>query len=112
MTLQPLSYGLPADQTTDLDDSSKKKKADRFAKYKTIAQRLEVLYGVGDNPQLRRKFYQRVQRCAIEHGPDCYQVVLNCVSCAVSADSPARYFCRAVSAELKALAYWEIPVDF
>jgi hypothetical protein len=73
---------------------------------------LEKLYGTGDNPQLRRKLYQRIQSCAIEHGPDCYDVVKGCVSSAQSADNPGRYFCVSVTSELKSLGYWEKPSGF
>lgn len=112
MTLHPLSNPHDATSTTDVDDSSREAAGDSFSKFKTVASRLEALYGTGDNPQLRRKFYQRIQRCSIEHGPDCYEVVRACVEAAATADYPDKYFCRAVSAELKSLAYWDIPTGF
>ena len=112
MTARQLFQDGNAASTKDVDDSLAEKTVDSFTKFKTVAQRLEALYGTGDNPQLRRKLYQRIQRCTIEHGPDCYDVVRACVSAASSASAPARYFCVAVTAELKALQYWAIPGDF
>ncbi len=112
MTPRSLFHGGTVASTKDVDDSLAEKTVDSFTKFKTVAQRLEALYGTGDNPQLRRKLYQRIQRCTIEHGPDCYDVVRACVSAAASASAPARYFCVAITAELKALEYWTIPADF
>lgn len=94
------------------DDSKRKESGDSYTKFRTVAKRLEQIYGTGDNAQLRRLLYQRIQRCAIEHGPDCYQVVKACVSSAQTASNPARYFCVAVTSELKNLGYWDQPNDF
>jgi len=112
MTATQLTPRLPSAANDHEDDSSRKEAADGFRKFQTVAKRLEQLYGVGDNPQLRRKLYQRIQRCAIEHGPECYDVVKDCVSSAQSADNPGRYFCVSVTSELKSLGYWEKPSEF
>jgi|COG998Drversion2_1049125.scaffolds.fasta_scaffold07004_1 hypothetical protein len=96
----------------DADDPSRRTEEPDWAKYKTIAQRLEKLYGTGDNPQLRRKLYVRIQSATIEHGPDCYDVVLACVKAASLAECPDRYFCCSVTAEMKSLGYWELPTTF
>lgn len=96
----------------DADDPSRRKEAPDPGKYKTIASRLETLYGTGDEPQLRRKLYVKLQTCAMEHGPDCYDVIQACVKAASMAHAPDRYFCCAVVAEMKALEYWEIPTSF
>ncbi len=112
MTASQLTPTLPTLADGNEDDSSKQDGGDSFAKYKTIAKRLDRLFGTGDNPQLRRRLYQRIQRCAIEHGEDCYEVVRSCVSSAQSADNPGRYFCVSVTSELKTLGYWEKPTDF
>lgn len=112
MTLQRLLPTAPCPLDDDVDDPLKTGKGADPRRYKTIASRLETMFGVGDNSQLRRKLYQRIQRCSIEHGPDCYAVVHACVAAAQCADQPDRYFCRSVSSELKNLGYWEMPVDF
>jgi len=95
-----------------VDDPWTDKSFEDVGKFKTISARLEALYGTGDCPQLRRKLYVRIQRVAIEHGPDCYDVILACVKAASLAELPDRYFCCSVVAELKALGYWNIPVSF
>ena len=97
---------------TDADDSLKEGKGDDFQKYKTIAKRLEALYGLGDNPMLRRKVYIKLQKLAIEFGPDCYDVIRAAVTHAAAADFPDRYFMAAVTRELKMLDYWERAVEF
>lgn len=112
MTLQRIFASTPTALDEDEDDPLKAGKGTDVAKYRTVAKRLETQYGTGDSPQLRRKLYQRIQRCTIEHGPDCYDVVRACVAAASCADQPDRYFCRSVTSELKNLGYWEIPVDF
>lgn len=112
MTATQLTPRLPNAADDDADDSSRKDSGDSFTKFRTVAKRLEQLFGTGDNAQLRRRLYQRIQLCAIEHGPDCYEVVRTCVSSAQSANNPARYFCVAITSELKTLGYWEKPCDF
>lgn len=100
----------PADE--DADDSFKEGKGDGYQKYRMIAGKLERLFGLGENAALRRKLYIRIQKCAIEHGPDCYELVKACVTSAQVADKPDRYFCTSVTSELKAQGYWAPPVDF
>jgi len=94
------------------DDSQKTGSPDSFAKFRTVAKRLESLFGTGDNAALRRKLYIRIQKCTIEHGPECYDVVRQCVASAQVADNPSRYFCVAVTAELRAQGYWAPPATF
>lgn len=112
MTATRLTPRLPSAPDDDDDDSLKKEQGDGFAKFQTVAKRLEAMFGLGDNHQLRRRLYLRIQRCAIEHGPECYDVIKTCVSAAQSANSPDRYFCTSVSSELKTLGYWDQPTDF
>lgn len=112
MTAKQLTPRVPTHADDDDNDSLRKEQGDGFAKFRTMATRLEKMFGVGDNPQLRRKLYQRIQRCAIEHGPECYEVVRNCVGEAQSADIPARYFCVSITSELKSLGYWQHDPDF
>ena len=101
-------------QTTDdnVDDSFREGTADAFQKFRTIAKRLESLFRLGDNPTLRRKLYIRIQKCAIDHGDDCYEAIRGCVAAAQSADYPDRYFSASVTRELKALGFWEQVTDF
>lgn len=112
MTAKRMSPSLPGSLNEDGDDSLKKERADHNQKYLTVAQRLERMFGLGDNHALRRKLYVRIQKCTIEHGPDCYQLIQDCVSAAQVADQPDRYFCTAVASELKAQGYWATPTDF
>lgn len=110
-----LKHLFPAPQdgkTTNEDDSLEVEIGPQNRKYSTIAARLEQLYGLGDSPPLRRKLYIRIQACAVEHGPECYEVIRACVASAQSADRPDRYFATAVASELKSLGYWEKSVDF
>ena len=112
MTATQLTPRVPSYADGHEDDSSRKDAGDNFSKFRTMAKRLEQIFGTGENPQLRRKLYQRIQLCAIEHGPECYGVVRDCVSSAQSANQPDRYFCTAITSELKANGYWEKPSDF
>lgn len=112
MTLQRIFSNAPTPIDVNEDDSMKAGQGDSFHKFKTVAKRLEHLYGTGDNATLRRKLYLRIQRCTIEHGPECYEVVRACIAAAAAADFPDRYFCCSVTRELKNLGYWENPVDF
>lgn len=112
MTATQLHPRVPTPADDHEDDSSRKDAGDSFRKFQTVAKRLETLYGVGDNPQLRRRLYLRIQRCAIDHGPECYDVIRACVSSAASANQPDRYFCTSVASELKSLGFWDQPTDF
>jgi len=112
MTAKQLTPRVPTAADEYVDDSSRKEKGDSYAKFSSIAKRLEQMFGTGDNRQLRRRLYQRIQSCAIEHGNDCYGVIRDCVSSAQSADSPGRYFCVSITSELKTLGYWEKPTNF
>lgn len=112
MTPTQLTPRVPETTDDHEDDSSRKAGGDSYTKFRTVAKRLEHLFGTGDNPQLRRLLYQRIQRCAIDYGPDCYEVVKTCVSSAQTAENPGRYFCVSVTSELKTLGYWFKPNDF
>jgi len=112
MDAQRLNPRLPSGTDEDADDSLKEGKADDFAKFRSVAKRLETIYGVGDNPMLRRKVYQKIQRAAIEYGPECYDVIKLAVSAAQTADKPDRYFVAAITRELKVLEMWEKSSDF
>lgn len=112
MSAERLTPALPAPADDDADDSLREGKGDDRAKYKTIAKRLERLFGLGDNAMLRRKVYMKIQKCAIEHGPECYDVINAAVQHAQAATMPDRYFMAAVTRELKMLDYWEQSVDF
>jgi len=112
MDAERLNPRLPSAADEDADDSLKEGKADNFAKFKTVAKRLEQIFGVGDNPQLRRKVYQNIQRAAIMYGEECYDVIKLAVSHAQTADKPDRYFVAAITRELKVLEFWESKVNF
>lgn len=112
MTATRMFPTVPDAPNEDANDSLKEVKPNDFQKYRMIASKLERLFGLGDNAALRRKLYIRIQKCAIEHGPECYEIVRSAVTSAQIADKPDRYFCTAVTAELKAQGYWAPPVDF
>lgn len=65
-----------------------------------LADRLARAWGLGDRPDLRRRFFERVQRLAVHHG----QVVLDCVAAARmqahGKSRPAVYFCHALALKL------------
>lgn len=112
MSATKLNPRVPSTTDDDADDSLKEGKPDEFAKFRTVAKRLETMFGLGDNAMLRRKVYQKIQRAAIDHGPDCYDVIKLAVAAAQTADRPDRYFVAAITRELKVLEYWERPTDF
>ncbi len=112
MDAKQLNPRLPGTKDDDADDSLREKKPDDFAKFRTVAKRLETMFGLGENRMLRRKVYQKIQRAAIEHGPDCYDVIKLAVAAAQNADKPDRYFVAAITRELKVLEMWERPTDF
>jgi len=112
MDAKQLSPLVPGATDDDADDSLKEVVVDGYQKFRTIAQRLEKMFRLGENPPLRRKLYIRLQRCAIDHGSDCYEAIRSCVAAAQAADYPDRYFCSSVTRELKALGFWEQTTDF
>ncbi len=112
MHAEKLSPRVPGTTDEHVDDSLKEASAPDYHKYQTISKRLEVNFGTGDNPALRRKLYIRLQACAVEHGPDCYEAIRSCVAAAAVADYPGKYFCAAVTRELKSLGFWEPSTDF
>lgn len=112
MTVQRLLPTTPTPLDDDEHDPLKEGRASTRQKYRTIAARLEKTFGTGDNPQLRRKLYIRIQLCAIEHGPQCYEIVRACVGLAQAADFPDRYFCTAITRELKSQGYWDLHSEF
>ena len=112
MDAQQLHPRVPGTTDGNEDDSLKKKEVDPREKYRTMAWRLEKMFHLGDNPPLRRKLYIRLQKLAVDHGEECYEAIRSCVAAAQSADYPDRYFCTAVTRELKALGFWEPSTDF
>lgn len=112
MNAERLKPTLPGTKDEDADDSLREGRPDNFAKFRTVAKRLEQMFGLGDNHMLRRKVYQKIQRAAIDHGPDCYDVIKLAVAAAQTADKPDRYFIAAITRELKVLEMWERPTDF
>ena len=112
MDAKRLSPRVPGATDVDANDSLKEAIAPDYHKYQTIAKRLEVNFGTGDNAALRRKLYIRLQTCAVDHGPECYEAIRGCVAAAQIADYPGKYFCAAVTRELKALGFWEQSTEF
>lgn len=112
MDAKQLSPLVPGATDGHDDDSLKEVKVGGYEKFRTIAKRLEAMFRLGENPALRRKLYMRLQTCAIEHGSDCYEAIRSCVAAAQLADYPDRYFCTAVTRELKSLGFWEPITDF
>ena len=112
MDAERLNPRLPSGTDADADDSLKEGNADNFRKFKTVAKRLEQMFGLGENHMLRRKVYQKIQRAAIDHGPECYDVIKLAVAAAQTADKPDRYFVAAITRELKVLEMWERSTDF
>lgn len=57
-----------------------------------IARRLIAKYGKGENPAVRIKVYERIERAVDEFGAAAYRVVSGAVKSAATATYPDRYF--------------------
>ncbi len=70
-------------------------------KYRTIADRLWKRFGPGDEPEIRRQLYERLQHEAIQHGDAVYRIIQTAFASAQSANNPDRYFAAAVTRRLR-----------
>lgn len=70
-------------------------------KYAELAAKLQRCYGGGENPSMRRKLFDRLQRESIQYGDVVYRVVVGASRSAACARDPARYFCAVVSRRLR-----------
>lgn len=75
------------------------------ARFKNVASRLWKVFGGGDNPALRRRFYERLEREVQLNGEHVYRLVQGAARAATTANNPGRYFCTAVSRRLREAGY-------
>lgn len=66
-----------------------------------VSERLRIKYGMGEAPVKRAAFYKMLDRLHEKYGLDLEEAISEAVAEAVSADSPARYFCRALKCKLR-----------
>lgn len=69
--------------------------------YGDVAERLERRFGLGSDPDRRRKLYERLQRACEQHGDLAYKILTDVACAAQGARSPDRYFCHGVMARLR-----------
>jgi len=65
-----------------------------------VAERLEIRFGLGSNPALRKALYLRLERIVDEQGERACRVIAEAAVDAQGKREPGRYFCRAVMARL------------
>jgi hypothetical protein len=89
-----------------LVDGVARRAVDGVSQTRSITERLESKFGLGECPEKRRKLYRRLERLVRMHGDSAYTCIAEAVAQAV-AISPrkqagaARYFCKAVLAKIR-----------
>lgn len=66
-----------------------------------IAERLEKRFGLGDQPDRRRRLYRTLERLVLEYGEKAYRIIAEVASDSTHADHPDRWFCKAVVLRLR-----------
>jgi len=66
-----------------------------------LAERLERRFGLGANPEARRKLYRRFELATEVHGERALVQLKTVAAEAASARKPDRYFCRAALCRLR-----------
>ncbi len=66
-----------------------------------IAERLERHFGLGTDPEKRRKLFERLEDEVEEHGDKAYAIINDCLQGSLSARKRARWFCKSVILRLK-----------
>lgn len=74
----------------------------------TIAWHLEQRFGVGSQPELRRRLFQRLQLAVEVHGERALKPLQTVAAEARGARKPDRYFCRAALLRLRELNLLEM----
>jgi len=73
-----------------------------------IAKHLEARFGLGSQPELRRRLFQRLQLAVEIHGERALKPLQTVAAEAKGARKPDRYFCRAALLRLRELNLLEM----
>jgi hypothetical protein len=65
-----------------------------------IAHRLEVKFGLGTRPDLRRSLYRDLEGIVESHGPEAYIIIASAAVDSEGKEHPGRYFARVVKLRL------------
>lgn len=87
---------------------SKGKTNGKAAAKKTIAFFLEQKFGLGSQPELRRKLFQRLELAVEIHGERALKPLQTVAAEARGARKPDRYFCRAALCRLREMNLLEM----
>lgn len=98
-----------SDMMTDATTPRPEKDEDESNRYQNIAERLVSRFGLGDKPEIRRRFYRRLQHAVDLYGDRAYEQICEAVTDAMKATSPARFFCSAIKSRLiiREMDVWE-----
>ena len=61
-----------------------------------VAHRLELKFGLGTRPDLRKALYKRLEQVIGEQGERAYVAVASAAADAIGKENPGRYFARVV----------------
>jgi hypothetical protein len=74
-----------------------------------ISRRLEMKFGLGTRPTLRKSLYDRLQGLVDAIGPEAYCIIATTAADAVGKTHPGRYFSKVVVLRLKEKGILETP---
>ena len=66
-----------------------------------IAERLEVRFGLGSNPPLRKALYRRLESLVFASGESAYHVLAEVAADSAGKSDPGRYFAYSVVRRLR-----------
>lgn len=104
------------DVSSSADDDAPEKDAtvqiDDKRNYTTIAQRLRLRFGLGDQPHQSEAYYAICQRVAQDFGPEAYDMIADLYHRARSKRKPRQWFCKASRLEFERNGWLDPPDDF
>ncbi len=71
------------------------------SRYQDIEGRLHRRFGYGDRPEVRKRFYRKLQQACDKYGAEAYEQLTEAARDAASAANPGRFFCAAVKSRLQ-----------
>lgn len=74
----------------------------------SIAERLELRFGVGDDPEKRRALYRRLQRLCESRGKEAELWIYEAADKASDARDPGRYFSAAIVRMLRQVEVYKL----
>ncbi len=92
---------------TDVSDKALSEELDRRARRtgSVRSERLEAVFGLGDQPRITRRLYARLERRCLSEGPGYSKIVASVARSAKSAREPAKYFASVVMRRLREHGY-------